>query len=367
MKIVVTGGHHTPAVAVIDEIKRRNPNTRFYWFGHKHTLLGNKNSSFEYVDITSKKIPFFELKAGKLYKTYNLKRLFKIPVGFVHAFILLRKINPDVVLSFGGYLGVPVVFFAKLLKIPSLTHEQTVVVGYANKFISKFADKVLVSYKESLKHFPKSKTVVVGLPLREGVFSKNMVKFKSENDLPTIFITAGKTGSHLINRGVEKILFDLLKVSNVIHQCGDNSITNDYKYLSKTYSDFKNKPKGNYFLNKFLNENEIGAAYNKANLVICRSGANTVSELLALKKFALLIPIPWVSHDEQNKNAQLLVTKNLGIIFEENNLINKDKFLCEIKKALASSLKQDKDQTFEFSNEPARKIVDEIEKLTKKI
>lgn len=321
MKILITGGHHTSALPVIDELKTRQPDTKFYWVGHRHSILGDKNDTLEYKEITSLSIPFFELHAGKVYKTKSISRLIKIPLGFFHAFILVNKIKPDVILSFGGYLAAPIVFAGFVFGIRILTHEQTTVLGYANKFISNYASKILLTWESSKKYFPNKDVVVTGLPLRKDIFEVKSNNFELNPNLPTIYITCGKTGSHIINRVVLGSLEDLLSSYNVIHQCGDTSFNNDYEILHEKYQ--KLKVSGKYHLRKFVMSDEIGEAFTKANLVLGRSGAHTIYELLALKKNSVLIPIPWVSHNEQMENAKMLASFNKAIILEEKDLNSK--------------------------------------------
>ena len=202
MKIVITGGHHTSALPIIHKLKSQLDDLEIMWIGHKYSVYGDKSETLEYKEISALGIDFFDLKAGKLYKTFDPIRLAKIPFGFVQAFYFLLKIKPDVIMSFGGYLAAPVVLAGWVLRIPSLTHEQTVVVGYANKFISKLVRKILVSWARSQKYFPKSKTVLTGLPLRNAIFSAHTERFNVNPDLPTVYITGGKTGSHILNESV---------------------------------------------------------------------------------------------------------------------------------------------------------------------
>src|SRR3972149_9710051 len=124
VKIVVTGGHHTPALAVMAELKKRG-NFQFHFIGH--------TTSVEKRTIERLKIPFYNLKTGKLYKS-GVGELLKIPFGFFQALGLLLKIRPKLIISFGGYLAAPVVLAGFILRIPAVTHEQTVVSGGANRF-----------------------------------------------------------------------------------------------------------------------------------------------------------------------------------------------------------------------------------------
>jgi len=359
MKIVFTGGHHTSALPIIEYIRQNYSKVSIHWFGHKTSMLGNKNVSLEYREIISKNIPFYNLKAGKLYKTFNIFRLLKVPWGVIQSFYLLLKIKPDIIVSFGGYLAAPTVFSGWILGIPSITHEQTVVAGYANKFISVFAEKILISWRESADNFPKHKTIYTGLPLRESIFEVKSNSFEAGNKLPYIYITAGKTGSHKINMVIQQILEELLKEANVIHQTGEHSKYNDYEDLSSLYFEIKDKLPGKYFARKFIYENEIGEAFNKAELVVSRAGAHTVSELLALEKKCILIPIPWVSHNEQYKNAKLLEDGGLGVIIREKDLSPQNLKDLAVK-LLFKNIEKNSVKKYVFNKNSTQSIVNEI-------
>lgn len=367
MKIVITGGHHNSALPVIKKLKEKVPDVEVFWIGHKYSMKGDTNPTLEYREITDLGIPFFVLKAGKVYKTYDSRQLLKVPFGLIQALYFLIKIRPDVILSFGGYLAPPVVIAGAALGIPSLTHEQTVTTGYSNKLISLFVKKVMISWHESEKYFPKRKVVYTGLPLRNSIFEVDSKSFKTENNLPTIYISAGKTGSHFINETVKSSLEKLLSFCNIIHQCGDNSVYNDFEKLDAKHQEIKNLVSGSYFLRKFVFENEIGEAYNVSNLVVSRSGAHTVCELLALKKPCILIPISWVSHNEQYKNAEMLKNYGLAEILEQKDLTSKE-LVRKVKNVLENIVKYQLNnlQALEFlKQDPAELIANEIIKVSK--
>jgi UDP-N-acetylglucosamine--N-acetylmuramyl-(pentapeptide) pyrophosphoryl-undecaprenol N-acetylglucosamine transferase len=353
MKIIITGGHHSSALPVISLLEKEHPKVALYWFGHRYSVMGNRSDTLEYIEVSKLGIPFFDIKAGKFYKTYNIKRLLRIPYGFFQTFYLLLKIRPNVILSFGGYLAVPTVITGWILGIPSVTHEQTVVVGYANKLISKFARKIMISWEESARYFPKEKTVYTGIPLRESLFQPVSDNFEFGNDLPVVYITAGKTGSHIINEVVEDSLDTLLEFCNVIHQCGDHSELKDYERLNEIFSGAVHK--GRYYARKFVFENEIGEVFSKAEVVISRSGAHTTRELLEFKKLCILVPIPWVSHDEQNKNAQVLEDRGLAVVLDEKGL-SPDLLVTAVKEQISKL--SGRERTYPvFDGTPAEKIV----------
>ena len=365
----MTGGHHSSALPVIKKLKEKVPSVEILWMGHKHSMQKDRNPTLEYIEITSLGIPFYDLKAGKVYKTYNIGRLLKVPLGFFQAFWFLLRNRPNAIMSFGGYLAVPVVIAGYILGIPSLTHEQTVVTGYSNKLISRFTKRVLISWKESEKYFPKGKTTYVGIPLRKEIFHIASDSFTFDNDLLTIYISAGKTGSHIVNENVYNSLEKLLTFCNVIHQTGDHSLYKDFDKLEKKYSEIRDSVRGKYYLRRFVLEDEIGEAYMKSDLVVSRSGAHTVSEIIALQKPSLLIPIPWVSHNEQYENAKMVKDLGLAYILNEKD-ITPENLVESVKFCLSqiNSMKVKDESALNFlKNDPAELITDEIIQISKKI
>jgi UDP-N-acetylglucosamine--N-acetylmuramyl-(pentapeptide) pyrophosphoryl-undecaprenol N-acetylglucosamine transferase len=332
MKLVITGGHHSSALPVIRQLRAEHPEVRMYWFGHKFSAQGDTHPTLEFHEITALSIPFYHIHAGKFYRTVNLWRLIKIPLGVCQCLFLLAKLKPDAILSFGGYIAVPTVLAGWILGIPAVTHEQTVVAGWANRVVAKFATKVLVSWPQSAKYFPKAKTVVVGLPLRQEIFKAVSQSFELNTALPTVYITTGKIGSHIINQVVGEALGDLLAMCNVIHQCGDNSVYADFEVLTGL-AQALDKPHGRYYLRKFIYADEIGEAFAKSAVVVARAGAHTTGELLALTKRCILIPIPWVSHNEQYENARVLVEAGLGLLLPEA-LLSKESLVAAVTKVL---------------------------------
>ncbi len=364
--IAITGGHHSSALPVIEELNKRFPNIKIYWYGHKHSLQGSRNVTLEFQEITKLGIPFHDLHAGKFYKTFNPVRLLKIPYGFFQALHLLKKHRPQVILSFGGYLGVPVVLAGWLLGIPVVSHEQTVVIGYANKLISKFAKKVLYTWEESLQYIPKQKAVQTGLPIREAVTNPRNLKFVCKNNLPTILVMAGKTGSHIINTAILGLLEDLLQMVNVIHQTGDHSRFKDYEKLCAKYEQIKTKVPGLYYPEKFIYSEDIGDAYHQADLVMARSGAHTCLEIIALEKPCILIPIPWSSHNEQYKNAEAVKEAGLAEIVDQDRLVDQEYLLEVVKEMLVGKDRYVCKESFAQVANSATLIVNEVEKIAKK-
>ena len=204
-------------------------------------------------------------------------------------------------MSFGGYLAVPTVIMGWLLGIPSITHEQTVTQGWANKLIALFAKKTALTW-------PGGKGVVVGLPLRKEILDVKPHVHKK----PLIFITGGKQGSHVLNMAVFKIV-EKLSDYEIVHQVGSNS---EFKDLEKA----KNIKADNYKYHDFLGGVDQAQALADAEVVVSRSGAHIVYELGLLGKKCVFVPIPWSSHNEQLKNAQILEKAGNAIILPQEKL-----------------------------------------------
>ena len=324
-RVVITGGHHSSALVVAEALRQEG--FEIIWLGHKYSLAGDKNPSAKYQEVTQAGFRFATLQAAKSHRWWRPANLWRFPWGFTQALFYLLRWRPQLILSFGGYLAVPVVLVGWLMGIPCLTHEQTVVYGLANRLIAYFAKKVLVAWPQSLKHFPAQKVVLTGLPLRQEILA---VKAQPHRQY-TIYITGGKQGAHLINQAVRQALPSLLAKYRVIHQCGWFD-----------WPEFRQLKKKNYTVKPYFFRQEIGSVLAQADLVVSRAGAHTVYELAALGKPALLIPIPWAYADEQQKNAQLLADVGLAQILPQSQLTAQT--LCQ-KIATLASLPHSQKQT----------------------
>lgn len=299
MKILVTGAHFTPAVAVLEELKKY-PNAQVVYVGRKKTLEGDRTISIESQALPSLGIKFIPITTGRLqraFSIYTIPSLFKIPVGFIQALFIILSQKPDVILSFGGYVGAPLVITGWLLSVPVIVHEQTLVSGLANKISAWFADKIAVSFSNMVKG---EKVILTGNPIRREIIE---ISRGGKRTHSTILVTGGNQGSHVINLAVEEVLEELLKIASVIHVTGDN------KY--KDFERLKSKEGDRYQVIKWVGE-EWGKVLLQVDLVVSRAGINILSELAYLGKPALVVPIPYLYGDEQNKNAKFF--EGLGLV-----------------------------------------------------
>ncbi len=362
MKIVIVGGHLSPALSIIQNLEK----DEVYYIGRKHTFEGDKAVSLEYQEISKLGIPFFTIKTGRLQRTftkYTLFSLAKLPVGFYQALKILRKVKPDVILSFGGYLSVPVGFSAHFLKIPLVLHEQTLEVGFANKILSPFAEKICVSWETSLKHFPKEKTVLTGNPIKKEILKVSKLS-KKTNDLPLIYVTGGSSGSHAINLLILETIEKLSKKYTVFHQTGDSQKYKDYDKLLEVKNNLDAKYSKNYIIKKFLDPETSAQIIKSSDLVIGRAGINTVSELIYLKKPALFIPLPFSQKNEQMKNAEFMKSLGLSEVISQD-LVTDKIFLEKINYMLDNLTKYKLKKEVLFEN-PEERIINVLRDVSKK-
>lgn len=315
VRIAVTGGHITCALAVIEELEQHGCSLVF--FGRTTTIEGDKTPAIEHELIVRKHLPFIPVTTGRIARypsLISLLSLAKVPVGFAQALVGLQRFKPHVVLSFGGYVAVPVAIAAKILGIRIVTHEQTMVVGTANRFIRILSDRVLVS-------FPQTATrgaVFTGNPVRKEIFAQvaqthEVKEWLTDHD-PFIYVTGGNQGAHAINQAVEKILPDLLKDYRVFHQTGDSKQFRDYTKHQHIKSALSHDVASRYFVTRYVYPEDIGAVLNEACVIVSRAGANTVWELLLLSKRAVLSPLAHAGGREQELQAIWFASTGLGVI-----------------------------------------------------
>jgi UDP-N-acetylglucosamine--N-acetylmuramyl-(pentapeptide) pyrophosphoryl-undecaprenol N-acetylglucosamine transferase len=311
-----SGGHVMPALTIIKTINLKKEFNIHYFGGIK---------SIERELVKDYELTYHPIHTGKLRRYLsleNLKDIFKIFLGFFESlFILFSFTKKDtLVFSTGGFVSVPVVLAAKCLGIKVFIHEQTSRVGLANKISSFVADKVFVSFKDSIKYFPKDKTFYSGYPVREECYSDeiapiiiNGVDLKKITK-PILFITGGGNGSKLLNDLIKNNFNKIISDFAIVHQVGQNFI-----------EEYQNIKHPDYFPVPFVGKEMIDL-FKLAACTISRSGAGTVCELLAIGKKSVFIPLKIAQKNEQYFNA-LEAKNHLGsIIILEDELTN-DVFL----------------------------------------
>ncbi|NCO11931.1 MAG: hypothetical protein COZ34_01805 [Candidatus Pacebacteria bacterium CG_4_10_14_3_um_filter_34_15] len=327
MKILITGGHLTPALAFIDFVNKNHSEDKIIFLGRTHTQNKSKQESREEQETLKKGVQFISFKSIKLSKNNLFEKLKAVPIlisSTLKSVIIIGRNKPDIFVSFGGYLAVPVMFASWIMRVPIITHEQTRTAGIANKLISKFADKIAVSYKDSLKYFPIDRTFVTGNLIRKNILDVNNIRPKwIEKKLknPIIYITGGSQGSEIINHTVSQVVKSLTKDWTVIHQCGNSTKSRNYKKeLTQIKDNLPMSNRNNYYIKEWLDEEELSWAYSNAKIIVSRAGANTTEEIALRGIPSVLIPLPFSHNDEQLKNAQALSNKSQAILLEQKFL-----------------------------------------------
>lgn len=327
-KVLLTGGHAASSALVVAEeiIKQKKP-WDIYWIGFRQSVEGERISTLSSIYFPKYGIKTYGINAGRIQTKWSIQTipsLLKIPVGFIHARILLSKIKPNIILSFGGFSAFPVVVIGYFMGIPIILHEQTSVVGRANKYSSLFAKKIAVSRETSVKYFPKNKVVITGNPIPFEIEKNQNQKILFKK--PIIFITGGQSGSVAINSAIEKILPKLLLKFKVVHLTG---LKEEGKFKD-VRNNLNQNMKKNYEVYGIVDPGKYNQLFNSSSILISRAGANTVSKIIVAEKPAILIPLPISYLNEQEKNA-VFASHFSGARILDQDKLNPEDIIREIE------------------------------------
>ena len=332
MKIVFvgggTGGHFYPLIAVAEEIER---------YARENQLLQPKKyylgpTHYDEKALYDAGIKFVFCPAGKMRRTKdipsrikNFFSLFSIFFGALKAVFTLFIIFPDVVFSKGGYTSFPVLFAARLLRIPVVIHDSDSTLGRVSKWSAAFATHIAISYPEAENELNKKqqeKAALIGIPIRRQLqYNPNPEAheiLKLKPDIPTVAILGGSSGAQFLNENILDALPTMLQKYQVVHQTGKKMFPTIKK---ETESFLRTLPDSNtYHPLPFLNAYYMRALYSVADVIITRAGSGTLYEIAEWGIPAIIIPIrEEVSHD-QKKNAYAYARSAGGIVMEEQNL-----------------------------------------------
>ncbi len=308
-KIVLTGGgtagHVITNIALLKPLKEKGYDV--YYIGSYHGI--------ERSLIEAEGVRYYPISSGKLRRYFDVKNFtdpFRVIKGLFQSVRILRKIKPNVLFSKGGFVSVPVVIAAKMVGVPVVIHESDMTPGLANKIASKYAKKVCCNFPETCKHITGGKGIFTGSPVRKELFEGDMQKAKVyckfTEDKPTLLIMGGSSGAKRINDGVRNILDKLLESFNIIHLCG------------KGHLDRSLEAKTGYLQKEYVRE-ELKDLLALSDVVISRAGANTIGELLALKKPNILIPLPLSSsRGDQILNANSFEKQGFSVKINQEDL-----------------------------------------------
>ena len=311
-----TGGHVLPALAVIEELQRRGTLADLIWIGSRD---GVERRAAEEAGIR-----FIAIPTGKLRRYLSLRNITdagRVPFGVLSARRALGAFRPDVVLSTGGFVSVPAVVAARGIA-PVLTHEQTAILGLANRINARFADVIAVSHyrTEQLASRLHRRVVVTGNPIRVGLTagdrSRGLARHGFDDVVPTIYVTGGARGASPINQRIAALLPGLLDRAQVVHQTGPLDANPDAVSLSRLREMLPETVRHRYSVVEFIGD-ELPDVYAAADLVVGRSGAGTIAELAYVGLPAILIPLPGARGNEQALNAQVLGEAGAAIVIEQ--------------------------------------------------
>jgi UDP-N-acetylglucosamine--N-acetylmuramyl-(pentapeptide) pyrophosphoryl-undecaprenol N-acetylglucosamine transferase len=364
MKVIIagggTGGHVFPGIAVADEFKERGLSRELFFVGTEHGVEA------KVVPREGYNIKFLKAE-GLVGKSFlkKIKALFTFFLSFFNSRRILKYIKPDIVIGVGGYASVGMVLAAHFKGIPTMILEQNSIPGFANRFLGRFVNAVAVTYQESLSFFPKEKTYLTGNPVRKKILKRDehtaFSVFPLKKGVFTVFVFGGSRGARKINYSMIdalNYLLDLRQNIQILHQTGES----DYEKVMEAYRklDFQG------IVVPFIYQ--MAEAYTVADIVICRAGATTLSEITAIGKPAVLIPYPFAAANHQEYNARKLEDMGAAKMILDRDLSGEilartirelysdDKLRREMQRAAAAFGKID----------AAEKIVNLAESLVKK-
>lgn len=316
MKILIsaggTGGHLYPAISLAEKLKERNISVVFITQKKNYNSIKEKGFECEVIDIKN--------------------RIFSLLTNFFNSFLILLKYRPDLVIGMGSYISIPILLSAFFLRIPVLIHEQNVLPGRANRFLSYFSRKILISFKDTEKFFHfKKKIYLLGNPLRKtGNLKKEDIYKEIGLDIQkkTILVFGGSLGAKKINESILKAisLLDNRDDIQILHITGRDKFE-DVKREKEKIKDLK-------IIYRILPYYEnLLDVLKFVDLVISRAGATTCSEIAFSGKPAIFIPYPYATDNHQYYNAEIF-EKNKGAIIIKDSELSADKLADIILKLL---------------------------------
>ena len=334
-----TGGHIYPALAVATFLAKEYEANILY--------LGS-DDGLENEIIPAAGFRFETIKAGKLRRYVSWQTLTgvaRVPVGMAQAVSIVRKFRPAVAFTSGGYVAVPAGLAARLNGVPLLMHQQDVPPNLSNKLLAPLASRISVAFADSLRYFPRRKTLQLGNPVRQEILdarditpqqARQRLGFTAE--IPFVLVTGGSQGARHLNQVTEQALPQLLQHCQVLQISGKQLYEETRALSEKSMQRLDEDVKQRYRLVPYLNE-EMPLALQAATLVVCRSGAATLSELAALSKPSILVPLPpAIGNSPQEANAAMFTRQQAALVIRDMDM--KPALLVERVISVLSSVAQ---------------------------
>src|SRR3989338_8200696 len=297
-----SGGHVFPLVALARALQNQalpaSESMEVYFVGPAHFPLDS---------LVAQKVKVFPLSAGKARRYASISNVFS-PFfsfwGFLKALWILWRVMPDAIFIKGGYGSVAVGVVAWLYRIPTLLHESDAVPGLANRILAGLATRIAIAFEEAALLLPKSKTAVIGIPVREGILAPPAEAPKFPDPKPVLLFLGGSQGAARLNATVAQILTQALPLYNIIHQCGPKNLASFKNELTRVFKIDPDQTPGYRLVDQF-SENDLGAALKAADLVISRAGAAEVIEETNLTPRLLLNEVNALINDPARRTAMV--------------------------------------------------------------
>lgn len=315
-----TGGHFYPIIAIAQELNKIAEKEHLA----ELELYFMSDRAYNEKLLSSAGVTFLKVNTGKVRRYFSIlnivdffKTMIAIPVAVVRVFLLY----PDIVVGKGGYASVPALFAARLLRIPVLIHESDSVPGRANKWASKFAEKIAISYPEAADYFPKEKVALTGNPIRNDILTP--IKegaydlLNLERDIPVILVLGGSQGAQIINDVILQATPEIIEKYQIIHQVGIKNLK-EMKNLTQVVIGNK-EHKERYKIFGYLDNQAMRMSAGVADLIISRAGS-TIFEIAAWGIPSIVVPITKSNGDHQKKNAYSYARAGAADVIEEKNL-----------------------------------------------
>lgn len=355
-----TGGHILPNLAIIDELSKIEP-------GLNVSYIGLENGLEEKL-VIARGVHFYGIPAGKLRRYLSLENITDVGrtlMGVAQAWRILRRIRPQLVFAKGGFVSVPVVAAARMLKIPVWLHESDFSPGLSNKICARFADKIFLSFPESVHFFPGRVTSVVGNPIRtkilDGTRQRGFALTGFSPKKPVVLIMGGSTGATALNMLVASTLQSLLRKAQVVHITGPGKEGVSPRLLTRSqlaaYKSFS-----------FLHD-ELADIYAIADVVVSRAGSGSIFEVLAWHRPFIAIPLPRsASRGDQIENARSCEAEGTAQVLDQDGLtpehfVESVISLLEDEEARAKMIKAQKNMNVRESALTVAKAIHEFFKL----
>ncbi len=360
-----TSGHVNPAIAIAESIKLNFPSAEIAFVG---TPRGIEN---KLVPATGYKLYHVDVRGiRRSLSPANIRAAYLALTSPYRAKKLIKEFKPDIVIGTGGYVSWPVIKAASMMGVPSMLHESNAYPGVAVKMLAGVVDKILLNFDKTAEYLkcPREKLVTVGNPLRAGFVpasdkSAARVAVGADKYEKMILSYGGSMGAQYVNEAVLAMMRDYTQHHpEIMHVHAVGSI--ELADATKMYSDYGLCGAENIKMLEYIYD--MPAQMAAADLLICRAGAMTISEVAMMRKPAIFIPSPNVTENHQYKNARMLEERGAAVIIEEKDLDGGAKLTEAVKKLLSDDGARQRmgELAGEFAVLDANKrIIDEIRKL----